>query len=753
MWIKLEKSEFDPYVINLNETVYDAYLKLLSNREKTLILINDSFMVVGSLTLGDFKRKISYTLDAKILKETDFSISNICNNKFFSKKFDEAAPEFCNHLLVPITKNDKLVSIYRRGSPSNSIKIGEKYVGETYDPTVIAEIGVNHDGNINIAKQLINEAFLAGAHFVKFQHRSLSNSYIDFGGESSSELSTESTIHHLRKVNFSLDQLDYLFGYARKIGIAPLCTPFDLVSLKEVLKLKPVALKIASSDLLNFELIEQAAITNLPIILSTGMHVEEEIISAINFARLHTSKIIILHCVSTYPAESSSLNLRYINQLKRLTGCLVGYSSHDNGNLACITSVALGAVLIEKHITWNRKADGPDHNASSEFNDFKRLCASLLETKNSLGSLGLIVKKLSQGEIINRSNLSKSLYSKRDIKVGQKVVDEDFICRSPGIGIPCSSKKFVVGRVSQRNIKTNDVLYESDFFEHGLSWDRIKSIPKNSKWGIPVRFRDVNSAISTFLPSFIEFHLTYSDLNFSDYTSLDISNCGVKIHAPELFKDNFLLDLASTEKSVREKSIDNIKRTVDTSHMIYSQSAQNTPLDLIINPGGHSSDFFVDNKIRERLFSNLITSFDRIDFGFCNPIIQSMPPYPWHLGGRRYHNLFVKEVDFIKWHEETKLSFCVDFSHSFLAAKFLNRPFLEYLEKILPFSAYFHVADSEGVDGEGLQILDGEINFKDIFDNFLTNKDFEYIPEIWQGHVNDFYGFKNALSKLKQLGW
>jgi N-acetylneuraminate synthase len=130
-----------------------------------------------------------------------------------------------------------------------------------------------------------------------------------------------------------------------------------------------------------------------------------------------------------------------------------------------------------------------------------------------------------------------------------------------------------------------------------------------------------------------------------------------------------------------------------------------------------------------------------------------MPPYPWHLGGRRYHNMFVECEDFKLWHEMTGLFFCIDYSHSFLASKYLNIPFEEYISKIKKYSSYFHIADADGDDGEGLQILEGEINFKSLYSEILVDEKFQFIPEIWQGHIDNFEGFKLALQKLRHLGW
>ena len=618
---------------------------------------------------------------------------------------------------------------------------------------IIAEIGVNHDGSIKKAKELILKAKNSGANCVKFQHRSLKHIYIDQNYTAGSELTTESTIDHLKKVNFSIKQLEELFIYSREIGIEPLCTPFDLFSLKEVMTLKPVAIKIASADLLNFDLIEEVAKTGLPIIMSTGMHNEEEIVTAVTFARLFNKNLIILHCISTYPASIDSLNINYINRLKNLTGCLVGYSSHDNEDLACIIAVSLGAVLIEKHITFDRHADGPDHNASLEYEDFKLLCEKITLVNRIKGSPEANAKVLSQGEKINRSNLTKSLYANKDIFKGEVISENDLICRSPGVSIPCSNKKFILGQKVNDNIKKFSPIYASDVFSDSEEWKRIESSPLTDNWGIAVRFRDVDEVIRQFNPKFVEFHLTYSDLDFKNFSSLDLSQVGIKVHTPELFENNFLLDLASNDKNINKKSIDYILKTIEMAHQIYELSSKATYFHLVINPGGHSTDGFVSADHKKNLFENLLKSFENIDFGKCLPVIQSMPPFPWHLGGRRFHNLFVEPDDFKFWNKNTGYNFCIDFSHTFLSSKHLKIDFGDYVDKILPFSNYFHVADSTGMDGEGLQIGNGEINFKKLLDNSLEGYKYEYIPEIWEGHLNQFSGFKVALKKLQLAGW
>ena len=753
MWNKVELKNAEKYFIMDNFSLSDAYQKICENSERSGVVINTKHTMLGTITMGDFKRKIGYELSSKIIANSTLTLQEVMNKDFLFVAENEQIDKNCNHLIVPRLTGGKIASLCVKVPPSEEIKIGKTKIGEDQPTFVISEIGVNHDGDINLAKRLITDSKNAGANCVKFQHRSLKHTYVDQNYSSGSELSTESTIDHLKKVNLSLVQLEELFSFARELGIEPLCTPFDLVSLAEVLSLKPAAIKIASADLLNFELVKAAAITELPLILSTGMHNEEEIISAVTFARLFNKNLIVLHCISTYPASPGSLNLGYLPRLKKLSGCLVGYSSHDNGNLASLIAASMGAVVIEKHITGDRSSEGPDHNASSEYKEFKDLCQDLSSLSVIIGSKKVKTKSLSQGEKINRSNLSKSLYANVDIPLGKIIAADDLICRSPGVSIPCSNIKFVVGQKAKAEVKKYSPIFTADVFADNEVWRRVESSPLNSNWGIAARFRDVNQVLSQFNPKFVEFHLTYSDLNFKKIASLNLGNVGVKVHTPELFENNFLLDLASNDKSVLKKSIDYMRRTIEISHEIYENSDKSTALHLVINVGGHSDDDFLAKEKKKSLFEALLKSFQLLDFGKCIPCIQSMPPFPWHLGGRRFHNLFVEPEDFKFWNDTTGIEFCLDFSHTFLSAKHLRLDFDQYIESVLPYSNYFHIADSSGSDGEGLQIGSGEIDFRKIIERQLKGHEYEYIPEIWEGHLNKFEGFKVALKKLQLAGW
>ena len=750
MIIYPKDKKFLKYVIPENENNYDAYIKLLSNDQNTLFIVKKN-KILGSLTLGDFQRNFGDNFDFIKLNKSKKKIKYIYNKDYFFFKKNHSTAN-TKHLAVPVLDNSHNINfLVLKESPKDQIIIGKKLISTKSTISVISEIGVNHNGSIKIAKKLILESFKAQADFVKFQYRNIQSTYL--GKSSDTELSTEITLDNLKKVNFSIKQLGTLFKFAKKLGIEPLCTPFDIVACKEILKLKPVAIKLASADLLNFSLIKFASNTSLPLILSTGMHTENEILRAVNFAKLHTSKIILMHCVSNYPASNDSLNLNYINRLKEITGCLIGYSSHDVGIDAPLLAGGIGANIIEKHLTFNKHASGPDHRASVEAKDLKLLIQRLKNVRVLLGN----GKKnsINQGERLNKSNLSKSIYLNNKLKKNSTIKEKDLICRSPGIGVPCSNIDFFVGKRINKNMEKFSIL---NFNDISTKVNNITiNLPKKTKWGLPVRFRDYKNIIKLFNPKFIEFHLTYHDLKF-DLKKIEIpNNIGVKIHAPETFENNFIIDLASNNKVILNKSMRCIKNTIEFSNEIICRTKNNKiKKHLIINPGGHTNFGFVNTKEKIKLFKNLVKSFKKISFKKIIPLIQSMPPYPWHFGGRRYHNLFVENSDFKNWYEETGIKFCLDMSHTGLAANFFNQNIYDYIDKIKKYCVYYHVSDYNGVDNEGLQINDGVIDFRKML-KLISQKNkndcVEFIPEIWNGHLNNGEGFKVALDRLSEQGW
>ena len=730
------------YLIGYKTNVYEAYLKLMENLEKTLFVKKNN-KIIGSLTLGDFKKKYGLNFDISVIQKSKSLVTDIINQnfQFFTKKNNK---NLTDHLVVPILDvNKKLIDFTVRKAPLKKIILGNYILSDNTNPLLIAEIGVNHDGSMKRAKELILAAKKSGAHFVKFQYRRLDKTYIK---SDSLEVSTEATFDHLKKVNFGIKNLKKLFDYARSLKIDPICTPFDVYALKEIEALKPRVIKIASADLLNFNLIKNAVKFNVPIILSTGLHYEREIITAVNFIRNLTDNFCILHCISTYPAPLENLNLSYIQRLKKKTGCLVGYSSHDNDITPSIISAILGASLIEKHITWNKDAVGPDHNASIEPEKF-------LELSNYLNNLKYIVgsnneeKILSQGEQINRTNLCKSIYAKSSLKKGKTIFERDLIIRSPSVGLRPNEINKIIGLKTLDSINKNSPILYSHFYKEKANLLYLNNM---DNLGLPVRFRDYLEVNDIFKPSFVEFHLTYSDINNYNKIKdiLNLEDKSIKVHSPEMFSENFIIDLASIDVEIRNKSLNELKYVIEVGNDLFIRSSKKKVPHFVINVGGHSDHNFFKYDLKQKLLDNLFESINSLDFGELKPVVQSMPPYPWHLGGRRYHNLFVDFDDFSALYKNLKIKICLDTSHSYLACKFLNKNFYMEIEKNKKYIDYIHLSDANSSDGEGLQLGEGEINFKKLKKYIET---IDFIPEIWEGHIDNFHGFKIAINEINNF--
>jgi sialic acid synthase SpsE/endonuclease IV len=740
--------KFDEYLIREDASLDHVLKKIIIADGNTLFVVNLNKEIQGSITFGDIKRSVSLTLDRDQIANSKLKAIDIANKEFYYQ-YDVKIQNKTSHSVIPVIKKNtnKIVFLLINNIPQDSIDIGGNIITDHGRPILISEIGVNHDGNIDIAKNLIKDSKNAGADFVKFQHRNLQATY-GFNLSTSSELSTESTINYLKKVNFSIEQLSDLFEYARSIGIEPLCTPFDLISLEEVMSLSPKVIKIASADLSNFPLLKSCALYGIPIIVSTGMHHEYEIINAINFLRSYTNKIITLHCISTYPAPEESLNLKYLNRLKSITSTLVGYSSHDSDIFSAPLAIANGACVIEKHITYDKNASGTDHKASILFDEMKAL--RMLMDKAYLMNGNGDKKELIQGEILNRSNLSKSLYLKKDVKKGDIINASHFQVLSPSIGIMPSDFNLIDNKKYKKNIKADSPV---NFFDiQGFKSDfkiSKNNTPKLGRWGVPVRFRDFKNAIKEF-PNigFFEFHLTSDDLNFKEFERLDIlGNVGCKVHTPEVFDDNFILDLITEEKNISKKSLNYLIEVVSVAKKIREYSNKKITTHLVINAGGHTTHGFKKININKAL-KNLHNNFKSIDFGEIVPVVQTMPPFPFHLGGRRFHNLFVNSEDINLWKSISGLDVCLDISHTMLACNYNNISLVDFIKKIEGCFSYVHLSDAIGSDGEGMQIGEGEVDFKSLKNTFSVIKNLEYIPEIWQGHVNNFSGFKKALITL-----
>ena len=329
---------------------------------------------------------------------------------------------------------------------------------------IIAEIGNNHNGSLARAKQLVDIARNAGADCVKFQIRDFGSLYRATPSAASSEdLGVEYIKDLLKKVELTVEEHHELRAYVRQRGLLYVCTPWDEASVEVLRGFDVDGVKIASADLFNPFLIEKAASLGKPLILSTGMSYEHEILRAVQQAKGLGVPFALLHCNSAYPAPDTDIQLEYIPQLKKLHGT-IGYSGHERGIAISIAAVALGAVIIERHLTLDRLMEGPDHPASLEPEEFRRLVEGIRQVDAALRTHSAS-RQPTQGEMLNRENLSKSVVAKASIAQGAPIMREALAVASPGQGLAPYQLSELIGRKATRDIPQGDFLVEADL--HG----------------------------------------------------------------------------------------------------------------------------------------------------------------------------------------------------------------------------------------------------------------------------------------------
>ena len=534
------------YVVFDNETVQKALEKINANKKRIIFVVTDNGQLVGCLTDGDFRRWLTSTPNFDL----ELTVSQVMNTGVSSvvsgSDFHDIKSKFTNSIdVLPIVDEaNRLVSVVLKNE--DGFSIDGRVISENSRAFIIAEIGNNHNGDIELAKKLVDLAFDSGADCVKFQMRDVASLYqLSDDSSGSADLGAEYTLDLLSKFQLTNQQLFDVFDYCKFKGLPPLCTPWDINSLGVLEEYGMDFYKVASADLTNHVFLEALINTGKPLICSTGMSTQAEIIHSANFLRRKGANFVLLHCNSTYPTPFKDVNLAYLKKLKSISGGLVGYSGHERGTFIPVAAVALGAKIIEKHFTIDQSMEGNDHKVSLLPNQFKHMVAEIRSLEQAMGSSEDRV--LTQGEMLNRETLAKSIIACTAIEQGTIISREMLDIKSPGQGLQPMYINELVGRSAKRTFKVGDCFFDGD-----LKNDIIRS--KNYKFrrpfGIPVRYHDYYDLCSKSNFDFVEFHLSYNDLNV-DLTTVfgGEQNLGFAVHAPELFSGDHLLDLTSQDDS------------------------------------------------------------------------------------------------------------------------------------------------------------------------------------------------------------
>ena len=330
---------------------------------------------------------------------------------------------------------------------------------------LIAEVGVNHNGNLGLAKSMVRSAAECGAHAVKFQTFT-AEGLVTRGTpkvEYQKSTTSDQESHYEMIKNLEMPESFYpeLIELCNELKVDFLSTPYDVQSVDFLESLNVGLYKAASADLVDHILLERIAKTLKPTILSTGMATLGEIEEALEiFHKQGNEQVILLHCVSNYPCSISSLNLLSMQTLSHAFGFPVGYSDHSEGSLAASISVALGAVLVEKHFTTDKTLAGPDQAASSSPEEFRELVSQVRLAQSALGS----PVKACQEEERQMSFVSrKSLVTSRELSADSIIQREDLTVKRPGTGLRSKVMSEVIGRRVRRDLPVNHLLDWGDF--------------------------------------------------------------------------------------------------------------------------------------------------------------------------------------------------------------------------------------------------------------------------------------------------
>lgn len=737
------------YIVFSEDSLLNALRKISENKSRLIFSVTESGQLEGILTDGDFRR---WLLEGNQI-DLDVPVSAVSNKDYISLPSDARMEEIGSFFSERITvvplldKHRHLVAIAQR-QPAE-FRIGDFVIAPDKPAFLIAEIGNNHNGSVELAHRLIDEAVDAGADCVKFQMRSMRELYRNSGdaSDASEDLGAQYTLDLLSRFQLGVEDLFRVFDYCKSKEILPLCTPWDKESLEALESYGMPAYKLASADLTNHELLDAVARTGKPMICSTGMSSEPEIAEAARRLKQLNAKFVLLHCNSTYPAPFKDIHLNYLERLKKIGDCPVGYSGHERGIAVAIAAVTKGARVIEKHFTLDRSMEGNDHRVSLLPDEFRQMAQSIREVEQALGAS--TQRRITQGEMINREVLAKSLVINRDLASGEIICEDMIEVKSPGKGLQPNRKTELIGKTALHDFKAGDFFYPSDL---GPSTVKARHYQFSRPFGVPVRYHDLQDIAGQTNLDLVEFHLSYKDMEEDPAKYLEEPlDLDFVVHSPELFAGDHIMDLCAEDPAYRQRSIQELQRVVDITRKLtpYFKHARR-PM-IVINAGGSSLNDFIPTAERDRLHDLIAESLAHVDQADIEIIPQTMPPFPWHFGGQRYHNLMMMPDDIERFCDHHGFRICLDISHSQLACNHFGLSFRDFLNQVGRHAAHLHMVDGDGVDGEGLQIGEGSTDFGMVAEVLRQESPrAPFIPEIWQGHKNGGEGFWLALDALEQ---
>lgn len=601
---------------------------------------------------------------------------------------------------------------------------------------MIAELGINHNGDLDTARQLIEAAHHANAWGVKFQYRNLSRTY----GSSLAEIGDEIVFANISRSHLGPDEIIELATYARSLGLSVGSSFFNEQDIADLAEYRFDFYKVPSSELTNLPLFGRLFDMGGLVLASTGMSNEDEV-EKLRDTFGKNENLVVFHCVSNYPTDSLNSRLGYISWLKSLFGRRVGYSSHDRDWEVCLLALGLGIEFMERHLTLDKLAVGTDHSSSSEPDEFLRLV--MFAREHSRIMAGNERRRMNQGERMNRQNLGRSLYLKETAQIGDVVELENVSYVSPQLGIswmdwsqlghlPLAEKVKAGAPLLKRHF---DLTPAAEISKGVIDWAVANKI------SLPVRMHDFENVRAVFGLGDHEFHLSYQEVKDLQPNQYRMSGANYSVHLPDYVANDFLIDPFSRNPEIQDLSLTVFEKVADFSEALALESGNVVPVVCSLSN---------EELTREDFYSSVEVLFQSLRRSGVEFTLQWLPPVAWYFGGSMPLQR-VNSAEDIGLILASKIPITMDISHLLMGENAGWYSSSEVFEQLKPSIAHLHISGAQGLDGEGTAFDFSNPAERELLDSIFLAPDYlahSKVIEVWQGHLDDFSGFTVALETL-----
>jgi sialic acid synthase SpsE/sugar phosphate isomerase/epimerase len=619
----------------------------------------------------------------------------------------------------------------------------------------ISEIGKACNGDLAYCEKLLPECKKAGAHAVRFHHFSLEESvHPEILAQSSNverAWSFSLKLPFLNEVLFSYTDYKTIIEWCKLLELDFIGTPWDIKSFELFNSLGVTHYKINSMNVMNIPLVSKILKTNRKIYISTGGLSELQVKQLCHNLNLSKYDVVLLHAVSAYPAPPTIINMQALERLKKYHN-VVGYSSNDLLETSGLAAYALGASVIEKHVHLSDN-DVHIHKASINIEKLSKMVTNISEMEVVYGRK---MKQESRGEMISQEILSKSLVLKENVVKGTIFNKSNLTMMLPTKGINSKEWFNIVGKKANNNLRKDNYLYSTDVLEYDEQFKLkgkkglVEEAFTPGKRGVVARLKDIDEMVNGHHVDYVEIHYAASDLKKDDYCKdydLDLV-----VHVPE-YADGKLLDLCSYNDSFRQLSIQIINQVIKKTRELkrHFKKCQGD-VKFIVHPGALT--YPVPLKNPERQYALFFDSLKKLDTYGVEILIENMTPFAWFLDSdwapkQGITNSFLDADHIANFCNDYNYNMCLDLCHAQLYCNHSNKDLFSYMKKVKPLTKHIHFSDCVGIDGEGLQVGAGEIDWQEVCQVFF---DYQYgwTPEIWNGHHDNGRKFFEAHTILEQ---